>query len=108
MAKLLLVAETNCADAAREAEFNEWYDKVHLPDIFKTPGFISIIRYESIEPSEGKAKFLSLYEIETDDIDGMMKTHADNMARAKAEGRYSELCVLVSRSVYRKIGSFPK
>ena len=108
MAKWLLVVETNCADAAREAEFNEWYDKTHLPDVLETPGFISANRYENTEPSEGEAKFVAAYEIETDDIDRFMKAHNDNMARKRAEGRFSELLVIVSRSLYKQLISISR
>ncbi len=108
MAKWLFVVETNCADAAREAEFNEWYDKTHLPDVLETPGFIRATRYENTEPSEGEAKFLATYEIETGDIDGFMKNHTDNMARKRAEGRISELLVLVSRGFYRQLSSISR
>jgi len=108
MAKWLLAVETNCSDAAREAEFNEWYDKTHLPDVLETPGFIRATRYENTEPSEGKAKFLATYEIETDDIDRFMKAHTDNMARKRAEGRFSELLVVVSRGFYRQLSSISK
>ena len=108
MAKWLFVVETNCADAAREAEFNEWYDKTHLPDVLETPGFIRATRYENTEPSAGEAKFLATYEIETDDIDGFLKAHTDNMTRKRAEGRISELLLVVSRSFYRQISSLSK
>ena len=108
MTKWLLVVETNYADAAREAEFNEWYDKIHLPDVLETPGFIRAIRYQNTEPSEGEAKFLATYEIETDDIDGFMKAHNDNMARKRAEGRFSEPLVVVSRGFYRQMSSVSK
>ncbi len=105
MTKWLLVVETNCADTAGETEFNEWYDKTHLPDVLETPGFIRATRYENTEPSEGKAQFLATYEIETDNIDRFMKTHSDNMARKRAAGRFSELLVVVSRGFYRQISS---
>ena len=108
MAKWLFVVETNCADAAREAEFNEWYDKIHLPDVLETPGFIRATRYENTEPSEGEAKFLATYEIETDDIDGFMQKHNDNMAKKRAEGRFSELLVRVSRGFYRQTSSLSR
>ena len=108
MAKWFLVAGTNCADAARESELNEWYDKTHLPDVLETPGFVRATRYENIEPSEGEAKFLAIYEIETDDLDSFMKTHNDNMARKRAEGRFSELLVRVSLGFYRQISSISR
>ncbi|MFC1957365.1 DUF4286 family protein [Chloroflexota bacterium] len=102
MEKWCFVVATNCADAAREAEFNEWYDKTHLPDVLETPGFIRATRYENPEPAEGEAKFLATYEIETDDIDAFMKTHNDNIARKRAAGRFSDLIVRVSRGFYRQ------
>jgi hypothetical protein len=36
MAKWLLIVETNCSDPARESEFDEWYDRIHLPDVLYT------------------------------------------------------------------------
>ncbi len=108
MAKWLLAVESNCTDTAREAEFNEWYNKIHLPDVLQTPGFIRASRYESIEPLAGKAKFLATYEIEADDIGKVMKTHNENMAKKRAEGRFSELLVVESRVVYRQVSTLPK
>ncbi len=102
MKKWLLVVETNCADATREAEFNEWYEKIHFPDVLETPGFIRATRYENIEPSKGKAKFLAAYEIETDNIDRFMKAHNANMDKKRAAGRFSTLAVRVSRGFYRQ------
>jgi hypothetical protein len=108
MAKWLLVVETRPADATREAEFNEWYDKIHVPDVLETPGFIKAIRYENTEPSEEKAKFLATYEIEADDIDEAMKSMRANLDKKKAEGRYTELLEVVSRGVYRQISSLSR
>ncbi len=108
MAKWLLMVATNCADAARETEFNEWYDKTHLPDVLETPGFVRATRYENTEPSEEEAKFLATYEIETDDIDRFMEAHTANMARKRAEGRFSELLARGSRGFYRQISSISR
>lgn len=105
MAKFLFVVQTNCKDAAREAEFNRWYDNVHLPDILENPGFISATRYEDVEPAKGKAKYIATYEIETDDIDATMKAMRENVDKKRAQGRMSELTVVVSRGLYRRISS---
>jgi len=108
MAKWLLAVATNCADATREMEFNEWYDKTHLPDVLETTGFVRATRYENIEPSEGEAKFLATYEIETDNIDTFMETHNDNMARKRASGRFSDLTIMVSRAYYKQLSSISR
>lgn len=105
MAKYLIAVETNCADASREAEFNEWYDKTHLPDVLETPGFIRATRYENTEPSKERAKFLALYEVETNDIEKFNKANADNMAKKRAAGRFSDLLVIGGRGLYKQLSS---
>ncbi len=103
MAKWLLVVETNCADAQHEAEFNEWYDKIHLPHVLETPGFVRATRYENTEPTEGMGKFLAIYEIETNDLDQAMKALEVSMDKERAKGQSGKLGALVSRGVYRQL-----
>ncbi len=108
MDKWIILVGTNCSDPAQEKEFNDWYDNTHLPDVLETPGFIRATRYENTSPQEGGAKFLALYEIETDDIDGLMKANSENMAKKREAGRISDLMVIVSRGQYKQIGSMYK
>lgn len=108
MAKWLLVVETNCNDAKREAVFNDWYDNIHLPDVLETPGFIRATRYENTDPPEGKGKFLAVYEIETDDLRQTMKALGENMGKKRDEGRMSGLVESVSWGVYKQISSRPQ
>ena len=105
MTKWLFLVETNSTDTAREAEFNEWYDKIHLPDVLKTPGFIKATRYENTDPPEEKGKFLVTYQIETDDLTQTMKALGENMGKKRAEGRTSGLVESVSLGVYKQITS---
>ena len=108
MVKWIRVVESNCTDASREAEFHEWYNKVHLHDMLETPGIIRATRYEAVEPKEGEARFLAVYEIETDDIDELMKASQANIAGKKAQGRFSELIASVSHRNYKQIYSLSK
>ncbi len=108
MAKYLLIVESNSADPKREAEFNDWYNKTHLPDVLQTPGFVRATRYESIEPVAGKGKFLCAYEIETDDLEKFTKAHSENMAKKRAAGRISELLVLASRGMYKQTATMSR
>lgn len=109
MAKWLLEVRTNCSDPSREKEYNDWYDKIHLPDVMEIPGFIRSTR--SVNPdfsSRESGKFLATYEIETDGISKTLAKVDENMVRWKEQGRYSDLLVLVSMRVYRQISSFSK
>ena len=67
MERWLLTVESNSSDPAREKEFNEWYDNVHLPDVLRIPGIMRAARYENSNATEGQGKFLAFYEIETAD-----------------------------------------
>ena len=77
MAKYTFVVMTN-PTAGKEVEFNEWYNKHHIPDVLNVPGFVSGQRFRLADAQMGgessKAyKYLALYEIETDDLAGTLK-----------------------------------
>jgi heme-degrading monooxygenase HmoA len=57
---LLFVASD--VDAADEADFNRWYDKEHVEERVRIPGFLSGARYLSLE---GGRKYLGLYRTES-------------------------------------------
>ncbi len=68
MARYLLFAFSDCRDPARETEFNDWYDNMHIPDMLQVPGMIKASRWVNASPLEGqRRKYLALYELETDD-----------------------------------------
>jgi len=80
-----------------EAEFNEWYDTVHVPEVLTMPGFLSGRRLELIDsdPSSGP-RYLAVYEIESDDIEETLAT----IART-APSRTKSPAIDVDRSVVR-------
>lgn len=55
----------------REAEFNEWYQQVHLKQIVEIPGFVSAQRFKMASNMRGDEAwpYAAIYEIETDDIE---------------------------------------
>jgi hypothetical protein len=70
MPKGILVALADAADG-RDADFNEWYDKVHGPEVASLPGFKSFTRYKVVEGSrvpEGTPTYCAVYELEADDL----------------------------------------
>jgi hypothetical protein len=76
MAKYTFVVMTN-STAGKDAEFNEWYNKQHIPDVLNVPGFVCAQRFKladaQMSRDTGKHKYLALYEIETDDLPGVLK-----------------------------------
>jgi len=100
MTKALLLVLTNPASRAVEAEFNDWYDGVHLPELVElVPGIIAASRYgvddlsnrTKITFQEGDAdqplfaqRYAAIYEIESDDPEAVVRD-----IRVKAsEGRF--------------------
>jgi hypothetical protein len=61
------------AKPGREAEFNDFYDRQHIPDVLKSPGFLSCRRLRVLGEPGPAGKYVALYEIESDDPEGVIK-----------------------------------
>jgi len=61
---VLNIVATECA-ADVEAEFNKWYNEVHIPMLFKFKDMKKVGRYQLTGESPGQAKYLAIYEYET-------------------------------------------
>ncbi|MGH9344818.1 MAG: hypothetical protein ACRD19_13795 [Terriglobia bacterium] len=75
MAKYTFVVLTN-PTAGKETEYNEWYNQTHLPDVLNVPGLVCAQRFKLADSQMGKNNpynYLALYEIETDDLPGVLK-----------------------------------
>jgi hypothetical protein len=77
MPKAVLLSFTGVGDPARKAEFDEWYDNVHLTEVCGTPGIISARRFRA-SPVQRPGlvgelpKYLTMYEFDTDDVQATM------------------------------------
>jgi len=60
--------------AGREAEYQEWYLTIHIPELLSLPGFVSADLHRMIAPVGAPAEFLCIYRIETADIAAMQAT----------------------------------
>jgi hypothetical protein len=59
----IILAVTN-AVAGREAEFNKWYDEVHVKDLVAVPGIGAAQRYRVVAPNGMPAppyEYLTIY-----------------------------------------------
>jgi len=77
MAKYTFIVLTNPV-AGKESEYNEWYNRHHIPDVLNVPGFVSGQRFHLADTQmdrNGKRdhKYLAIYEIETDDLAATLK-----------------------------------
>jgi hypothetical protein len=75
MTKYTLVVLTNATEG-KDTEFNEWYNRQHIPDVLNVPGIVAAQRFKLADTQMGgekQHKYLALYEIETDDLPGVLK-----------------------------------
>jgi hypothetical protein len=105
MKRWLIVVQANCDDPSREKEFNDWYDHIHVPEISKIPGIVRVTRYENVLASEEQPKFLTLLEVEAEDIWQVTTALQENSSEAEEQGRMSELLKIVTGAVYRQIAA---
>jgi len=74
MARYRMVVMSNPAEG-REAEYNEWYQDIHLAEVVALPGVRSARRFRLARNLGDRtaAPYLAIYEIETDDIDAVLR-----------------------------------
>ena len=48
-----------------EAEFNEWYDREHVPQLLTIPGILTGRRYQAVD---GKPKYIAIYEMTDENV----------------------------------------
>jgi hypothetical protein len=67
MAKYVMVVQTRAKDG-RDAEFNDWYDNIHLDEVCAIPGINAARRFETVPTALGLQgmPYLALYEVDTD------------------------------------------
>jgi EthD domain len=90
MAKAMFLAWASPVDEASEAEFNEWYEGTHIPQVRSAiPAITAVHRYRlaDLTAAPGGApparRYLAVYELDTDDV----ASAAAALGAADAEGR---------------------
>jgi hypothetical protein len=56
----------------KDAEFNDWYNDVHLAEVLQIDGFVSAQRFQLAETQvidDQPYRYLAMYEIESDAIE---------------------------------------
>lgn len=103
MGKWVYIVQTVCTDDAKEKEFLEWYEKLHLPDLLKAPVFTRATLYVNDELAPGEGKYLAVYELDTEDVESTWKTYKEHTTGLRAQGRVMPECKVVARSLWRQM-----
>ena len=71
MAKYVMFVMTNC-EAGKDAEFNDWYDRIHLPDVLKVPGVVAAQRYKLTDEQRRDTRpdygYMAAYQVESNNL----------------------------------------
>jgi len=103
---VIWVVGSEC-DLEKESEYNEFYNKIHMPTALKAPGMLRGTRYERIGSQFEYPRYLSIYEIESEAaIEQILKSEAAaEAAEQQFHGRGKELGMKLRWLVhYRPIG----
>lgn len=78
MTRFTTVAFTNAVDG-KEQEYNAWYTDRHVHDVLAIPGVVSAQRFRIVgdHAANFDFSFMTLYEIETDDLASVYKAIAE-------------------------------
>ena len=107
MPKGIIYLETMPVSPDREAEYHKWYNDTHLAEICSVDGIVSARRFA---PTDGNGPFIAIYELDCDDLDGVVQT-AGRTRRQRQDVRrwsYSTWRHQPIPKVYREIGSYAK
>jgi hypothetical protein len=74
VARYMLIALNGPTEGAGdEVAYNEWYHSIHMPDLLALDGVIAARRFKKVRGARVDWPYVATYEIETDDIDRVMK-----------------------------------
>jgi hypothetical protein len=72
--------------AAQQAEYNKWYEEIHVPDVLRVPGFVSGRRFLSLDP-EPRPLGLPPYLVEFELRSGDLKVTGQDIGARIRDGR---------------------
>jgi hypothetical protein len=99
MPRCKLIALTNPAPG-KEAEYNEWYQNTHLPEMVSFPGVYLAQRYKLVaQMGADPNQYLAVYGIEVDDPAAFAATLID----ASAAGKFTPCTASDDTTTYRAL-----
>jgi hypothetical protein len=82
-----ILTQVLCIDPRREAEWDAWYDDMHVPDMLSCGAFSAMTRWQRAPRPRVGAGFLTLYDVATATVDESVARSADVLAEIIAAGR---------------------
>ncbi|MCG3753953.1 DUF4286 family protein [Amycolatopsis sp. Poz14] len=97
--RCLYVVRAVFGDPDREARWNDWYDREHVPNLLSVPGFVSATRFKQLDLD---GHYLAWYEIESPRV-----FEQERYAEVTGWGEWADAVVEWTRTVYRLDDALP-
>jgi hypothetical protein len=70
-----ILSVSSRAVEGRQADYDQWYDDIHMGEVTALPGFLSCTRFNALD-MEGKetGECIAHYEVETDDPAALLQS----------------------------------
>ena len=95
------------AAPGKDAQFNDWYNRVHSPSVASTPGFQQWQRFELSPVQLGEAhadRYMVKFDIETGDIEAVFARFRQDMKSAANLPALGDAGAIGAGYTYRAIG----
>jgi hypothetical protein len=107
----LLLAFTRCNSAARAAEWNDWYDEQHLPDLVRDGGPWIATRWRLPDPpAPGRPSLgfthVALYELDDPDLDAAARRLVARDRALRRKGRVHPAHCVIGVELLRAHGKW--
>jgi hypothetical protein len=96
---------TNCSDPAQEAGFNEWYDRVHTPDVLSSGMISHVVRYRNVNPEGPGPGYLAIHEIVWEDLESVARAVVRTRRRLTEGGGFHPALEIVKAETWKRIGA---
>ncbi len=90
MPKGIMFVPSGPSSPEREDEYNQWYSKVHIPEVCQIEGITGARRFKRVHPDPAEAPYVAIYELESDDLAGIF----DKLSKAAMSGEMNMSDVL--------------
>ena len=62
----VLLVMVNNTEPSKDAEFNRWYNDIHLPEVCATGAYYAATRFENADAGPDEARYIAVYETDWD------------------------------------------
>ena len=105
----IYLVKTEPSEPHRDAEFNQWYDEIDIPDVLAVPSFrrarrskaLSVVEFSDVRAGEGDGAYAAYYDIVTENIDKSIIDLYVAARKMNALGRSTDALRVVEANYYR-------